>query len=73
MTKAHFHRPERDVPTKKEMQAIGATLDAEIDRRGLRSPGEKRQIERTREGVRRRQAARKNTTTKHSEKCQRTT
>ena len=66
MSKAHFHRPERDVPTKKEMQALSAALDAEIDRRGLRSPGEKRQIERTREGVRRRQAARKNSNNNHA-------
>ena len=68
MSKAYYQRPERDVPTKKEMQPIGAASDAAIDRLGLRSPGEKRQLERTREGVRRRQAARKNSTTKHTAK-----
>lgn len=67
MTKARKQRrASSDVPSKSQMRAISAALDAEIDRRGLRSPGEKRQIERTREGVRRRQAARKNSTTNHA-------
>lgn len=69
MTKARKkRRASSDVPTKTQMQAIASALDAEIDRRGLRSPAEKRQIERTREAVRRRQAARKNSTTKQTAK-----
>lgn len=69
MTKARKQRrASSDVPSKSQMRAISAALDAEIDRRGLRSPEEKRRIERTREGVRRRQAARKNSTTKQTAK-----
>ena len=59
-------RASSDVPTKSQMQEIGAASDRVIDRRGMRSPGEKRQIERTREGVRRRQAARNNATNNHA-------
>jgi hypothetical protein len=48
-------RKSGDVPSKADMKAFSASLGDFIDRRGLRTPGERAFIKRVRDGVKRRE------------------
>lgn len=54
MKRRKKRRASGDVPTREDMQAFGKTLGNFMDERGMRTPTEKRFIERIREGVKRR-------------------
>ena len=54
MKRRKKRRASGDVPTREDMQSFAKTLGKFMDERGMRTPTEKRFIERIREGVKRR-------------------
>jgi hypothetical protein len=54
MKRRKKRRASGDVPTRDDMQDFAKTLGNFMDERGMRTPTEKRFIERIREGVKRR-------------------
>lgn len=54
MKRRKKRRASGDVPTREDMKSFGKTLGNFMDERGMRTPTEKRFIERIREGVKRR-------------------